>query len=77
MEDIGVPSVKSMRQVVGIALKKAGYPYRLVDFIPYGYDERQFCSPAFNLAMGNLTRSQFGESTGRRIDRRDVYQSTQ
>lgn len=32
-----------------------------IDFFPYGYDERQFCSPGFNLAVGNLTRSQFGE----------------
>ncbi len=27
------------------------------DFAPYGYDERQFCSPGFNLPMGRLTRS--------------------
>jgi aminopeptidase-like protein len=31
------------------------------DFIPYGYDERQFCSPGFNLPVGNLTRVPFGE----------------
>ena len=42
-------------------LKNSGYPFRIIDFIPYGYDERQFCSPAFDLAFGNLTRSQFGE----------------
>ena len=30
-------------------------PYRVMDFIPYGYDERQFCSPGFNLPVGNLT----------------------
>jgi aminopeptidase-like protein len=30
---------------------------RIVDFEPYGYDERQFCSPGFNLPVGRLTRS--------------------
>lgn len=30
---------------------------RTIPFEPYGYDERQFCSPAFNLPMGRLTRS--------------------
>lgn len=30
------------------------------DFSPYGYDERQFCSPGFNLAMGCLMRTGWG-----------------
>jgi aminopeptidase-like protein len=30
---------------------------RLVDFEPYGYDERQFCSPGFDLPVGRLMRS--------------------
>ena len=47
-------------QIVSHVLKHAGSPYEIMDFIPYGYDERQFCSPGFNLAVGNLTRSQFG-----------------
>jgi aminopeptidase-like protein len=33
---------------------------RCVDFEPYGYDERQFCSPGFNLPFGRLTRSSNG-----------------
>jgi aminopeptidase-like protein len=32
----------------------------VIDFFPYGYDERQFCSPGFNLAVGSFQRSQFG-----------------
>jgi aminopeptidase-like protein len=32
-----------------------------VDFSPYGYDERQFCSPGFNLPVGRLSRTPFGE----------------
>jgi aminopeptidase-like protein len=39
-----------------------GYPdARLVDFTPYGYDERQFCSPGIDLPLGRLTRSSNGE----------------
>jgi len=30
---------------------------RIMDFEPYGYDERQLCSPGFNLPAGRLTRS--------------------
>jgi aminopeptidase-like protein len=32
----------------------------LLDFSPYGYDERQFCSPGFNLPVGCLMRSVWG-----------------
>ncbi|TCL74556.1 DUF4910 domain-containing protein [Rhizobium sp. BK251] len=32
----------------------------MLDFSPYGYDERQFCSPGFNLPVGLLQRSVFG-----------------
>jgi aminopeptidase-like protein len=33
---------------------------RILDFSPYGYDERQFCSPGFDLPIGLFQRSQFG-----------------
>jgi aminopeptidase-like protein len=33
----------------------------LVDFSPYGYDERQFCSPAFNLPIGCAMRTPHGQ----------------
>jgi aminopeptidase-like protein len=33
---------------------------RILDFSPYGYDERQFCSPGIDLAFGRLTRSNEG-----------------
>jgi aminopeptidase-like protein len=29
-------------------------------FSPYGYDERQYCSPGFNLAVGVLSRTPHG-----------------
>jgi aminopeptidase-like protein len=42
-------------------LKHSGYSANIRDFSPYGYDERQFCSPGFNLPIGLLQRSVFGE----------------
>jgi aminopeptidase-like protein len=41
-------------------LQTAGEPHRIMDFFPYGYDERQYCSPGFNLAVGCFMRSQHG-----------------
>lgn len=32
----------------------------LMDFSPYGYDERQYCSPGFNLPVGTFQRSVHG-----------------
>lgn len=34
---------------------------RVHEFSPWGYDERQFCSPGINLPMGRLTRTPNGE----------------
>ena len=48
-------------QVVNNVLASSGKAFQVIDFFPYGYDERQFCSPGFNLAVGNLSRSQFGQ----------------
>jgi aminopeptidase-like protein len=31
----------------------------VVHFSPYGYDERQFCSPGFDLPVGRLSRTEF------------------
>lgn len=47
-------------RVVEHVLHHAGEPARLVAFSPYGYDERQYCSPGFNLPVGCLMRSEHG-----------------
>jgi aminopeptidase-like protein len=39
------------------ALKHSGEDYVVSDFTPYDYDERQYCSPGFNLPVGSLTRT--------------------
>jgi aminopeptidase-like protein len=41
-------------------LKHSGHPYVVEDFFPFGYDERQYSSPGFNLAVGCLMRSPHG-----------------
>ncbi|WP_236789697.1 DUF4910 domain-containing protein [Amycolatopsis sp. GM8] len=33
--------------------------HEIVDFSPYGYDERQFCSPGFDLGVGSLSRTPY------------------
>jgi len=42
-------------------LATSGNPYNVRDFSPYGYDERQYCSPGFNLPVGCLNRTQHGK----------------
>jgi aminopeptidase-like protein len=48
------------RAVVNV-LKHSGKEFQLRDFDPYGHDERQYCSPGFNLAVGCLSRTPHGE----------------
>jgi aminopeptidase-like protein len=43
------------------ALNHSGEEFAVREFSPYGYDERQYCSPGFNLAVGSLTRTPHGE----------------
>jgi aminopeptidase-like protein len=39
----------------------SGEDYDVFDFVPYGYDERQYCSPGFNLPVGVLARTPHGQ----------------
>ncbi|HEY2293099.1 MAG TPA: DUF4910 domain-containing protein [Thermoanaerobaculia bacterium] len=41
-------------------LASSGAPFGVEEFVPFGYDERQYCSPGFNLAVGSLTRTPYG-----------------
>jgi aminopeptidase-like protein len=65
--DAGRPTYKRSRRgnaeidrVVTHVLRRSGSPYEIVDFSPYGYDERQFCSPGFDLPVGCLMRTPAG-----------------
>ena len=42
------------------ALAETGEPVAIEPFVPYGYDERQYCSPGFDLPVGSLTRTPYG-----------------
>lgn len=42
-------------------LQHAGAPHEIADFSPYGYDERQYCSPGFDLAVGCLSRTPYAQ----------------
>jgi aminopeptidase-like protein len=42
-------------------LRHSRREHALLDFSPYGYDERQYCSPGFDLPVGCLMRSHYGQ----------------
>jgi aminopeptidase-like protein len=48
-------------RIVAHVLRYDEVPHRVRPFIPYGYDERQYCSPGFNLPIGCLMRTPNGE----------------
>jgi len=48
-------------RVVSHVLQHSGTDYAIVEFSPYGYDERQYCSPGFNLPVGCFMRTPHGE----------------
>ena len=44
-------------KIVTNVLTESKEPFEIVDFFPTGSDERQFCSPGFNLPIGSLMRT--------------------
>ncbi|TYO61361.1 DUF4910 domain-containing protein [Bradyrhizobium hipponense] len=66
--DGGGPTYKKSRRgdakidrILAHGLRHCGLKPTILDFSPYGYDERQYCSPGFNLPVGLFQRSQFGQ----------------
>lgn len=45
-------------------LRDSGAPHRVLPWEPWGGDERQFCSPGFDLPVGTLMRTPHGEFSG-------------
>jgi len=43
-----------------LALRDSGLPHQAIDYFPYGYDERQYNSPGFRIAVGSLMRGRHG-----------------
>jgi aminopeptidase-like protein len=66
--DAGGPTYKKSRRgnamidrAMAHVLKHAAPSAAILEFSPYGYDERQYCSPGFNLPVGLFQRSQHGK----------------
>ena len=47
-------------RVMTHVLRHCAEPAEILEFSPYGYDERQYCSPGFDLPVGCLMRSKWG-----------------
>lgn len=65
--DGGGPTYKRSRQgraaidrAAALVFKDVGQGGSIEDFSPYGYDERQYCSPGFDLPVGSFQRSRWG-----------------
>ena len=48
-------------RAVAHVLAHCGDDHEVRPFTPYGYDERQYCSPGFDLPVGSLTRTSYAE----------------
>lgn len=48
-------------RAVAHVLGRRKLPHQVIDFFPYGYDERQFNSPGFRLPVGSLMRGRHGQ----------------
>jgi aminopeptidase-like protein len=48
-------------RAVAHVLQHTGRPFEMMPFTPYGYDERQYCSPGYNLAVGCLSRTPYAQ----------------
>lgn len=42
-------------------LAHGGFDHQVIEFFPYGYDERQYNSPGFRLPVGSLMRGRHGQ----------------
>ena len=51
-------------QAVELVLRESGAAHRILPWEPWGADERQFCSPGFDLPLGSLMRTPHGEFEG-------------
>ncbi|HZU85689.1 MAG TPA: DUF4910 domain-containing protein [Polyangiaceae bacterium] len=47
-------------RVAAHVLRTSGHPHEVIDFFPYGYDERQYNSPGFRIPVGSLMRGRHG-----------------
>jgi aminopeptidase-like protein len=48
-------------RAAAFVLGRSGLAQQVIDFFPYGYDERQYNSPGFRLPVGSLMRGRHGQ----------------
>lgn len=48
-------------RIVEYVLRTSNVRHEIREFVPYGYDERQYGSPGFDLPVGSLSRTPYGE----------------
>jgi aminopeptidase-like protein len=64
--DRGASTYKRSRQGTALVDRASAHvlahsgAHTILDFVPYGYDERQYCSPGFDLPVGCLMRTPNG-----------------
>jgi aminopeptidase-like protein len=56
-------------------LKHLPNKLEIIDFFPDGSDERQFCSPGFNLPIGLIMRNMYGRQDGSKMDFKEYHTS--
>jgi aminopeptidase-like protein len=66
--DVGNITYKKSRQgnaeidrAMAHVLRHSGETSTIIEFFPYGYDERQYCSPGFDLPVGCFMRTPHGQ----------------
>lgn len=52
---------RDIDRVMTHVLSSSQKPHEIIDYFPYGYDERQFNSPGFALPFGSFMRGQHGK----------------
>ncbi len=61
-------------RAVELVLRDSGAAHRILDWEPWGGDERQFCSPGFDLPVGCLMRTPHGGFDGYHTSADDLAQ---
>ena len=56
-------------------INNSNFPNEIIDFFPDGSDERQFCSPGFNLPIGSIMRNMYTRPNESKMDFKEYHTS--
>ena len=54
-------SDRASENILNIHCQEVGSELKLLDFFPMGSDERQYCSPGYNLPIASIMRTMYGD----------------